>query len=759
MTLSESDGSNDEGLSDFVPVSKTPAGHRNLSPPRPRVTLRIGVVGHRPNRLQNTDSETLQSLIGETLLAIDASIGRVQQNEIIQSNYSPETPELRVVTGIAFGTDHLALKSVQALRKNDKLQDPKQAALWKLELVSPAPLDVAALYAWPDRTILCDDASQELNAFRAHWDDLRAKSDSIAELPVTWRKSASATAYMKQSALLAALFDDEHLREVAKWGAEHGYEISHAHAADFLLRNVDLLLVYWDGGPSAGAGGTVDIMNTAHAAGLPVIVSRLEELHIGPRLLVAFKSEDTGQEIVGLNNSAGEVVLADQAIKNEALDQTLLLLLAPPVPNRQAHIQKDHSTHERVGNDPDPLQQYYQEALTPFESSRTYESFLDLWLGKKTKTLSAIGISVWRRLTNLGLIIRANLPHAERSTVDAAFRLNPRSLKDASHWSKTGWDEFLSQNAVPVMQANKTMQVLHRRFAIADLLAVDYANRYRSSVILSYFLSTVAVTLAIIGVTFAGDNKVLKAGLLAAEFGIISWILVMVAASRRDRHHTKLVQYRALAESLRHVLVMSRIGEYPATDTRASTDTSWINWYVRAAARELGIPSVKFDPDFLAGTLKNVIASEVDPQISYHKKTAHKLEHVNHGLHAFGNDLFSATLVSVSLGIAMVAGYFLMPHPGWSIALKITGAAAAILPAIGAALTGIRYALDLETKAERHEDMARELETLSENLTASAVMKRWADTREALATLERLLIRDIDQFHSNYARRSLTVPA
>jgi hypothetical protein len=90
--------------------------------------------------------------------------------------------------------------------------------------------------------------------------------------------------------------------------------------------------------------------------------------------------------------------------------------------------------------------------------------------------------------------------------------------------------------------------------------------------------------------------------------------------------------------------------------------------------------------------------------------------------------------------------------------LKLAGCAAAILPVVGAALTGIRYALDLETKAERHEGMASRLWALNLKFGQAKTEPRWSTTWDALSTLEELLVRDVDQFQSNYARRALTVP-
>lgn len=73
--------------------------------------------------------------------------------------------------------------------------------------------------------------------------------------------------------------------------------------------------------------------------------------------------------------------------------------------------------------------------------------------------------------------------------------------------------------------------------------------------------------------------------------------------------------------------------------------------------------------------------------------------------------------------------------------------------------SGIRYALDLEAKSERHEEMASRLRALNVKFDQAKAEPRWSTTRDTLGALEELLIRDIDQFQSNYARRGLIVPA
>jgi len=267
------------------------------------------------------------------------------------------------------------------------------------------------------------------------------------------------------------------------------------------------------------------------------------------------------------------------------------------------------------------------------------------------------------------------------------------------------------------------------------------------------------VSLAILGLAFAGESKLIKAALLVAEFAIIVWILVMVSASRKDRHHNKLVGYRALAEGLRQMLFMGPLGELPPVWGKQSGPQNWEAWYRLATARELGLPCGVFDRPRLSAYLESVITVEVKPQIAYQERSAKKLSGATHRLHAFGDALFFGTLISVALSLLLIIGYLSLDGSGWKWALKATGSAAAILPALGAALTGIRYALDLETKAERHEEMAGLLEQLGARLNHVAQDGWWSETRNVVNDLADVLMGEVSQFRAAYAKRAITVPA
>ena len=75
------------------------------SPPRAQLAFRVGVVGHRPNRLQNADLARLGELIHEILGSVRTEVQNFQATCPEAKLYSGEKPILRAVTPLAEGTE------------------------------------------------------------------------------------------------------------------------------------------------------------------------------------------------------------------------------------------------------------------------------------------------------------------------------------------------------------------------------------------------------------------------------------------------------------------------------------------------------------------------------------------------------------------------------------------------------------------------------------------------------------------------------
>jgi hypothetical protein len=114
-----------------------------VAPSKPRMTLRVGIVGHRPARLG--DSAGIEDQIGAVLMALKAGLIEIKPG---LHCFADAPPEIRIVTGIAHGVDRMAVRQAKACKAGEPATEPQVA--WRLELISPAPIGVAAAYAWAD---------------------------------------------------------------------------------------------------------------------------------------------------------------------------------------------------------------------------------------------------------------------------------------------------------------------------------------------------------------------------------------------------------------------------------------------------------------------------------------------------------------------------------------------------------------------------------------------------------------------------------
>lgn len=189
--------------------------------PRPRLVLRVGITGHRPNKLPGDVPDRVRRTLARSLLAIEASLLRLQSSPAGRA-FGPQRPECRLVTALAEGADSLAVEAAPAH--------------WPLDVVLPMPRDVYAA----DFLRGNEEASPALDAFRRHL----GRAASVTELPLLGRGDAPAGA----------------LRD------RHYEALGHV-----LVRQVDCLIAVWDGAAAVGIGGTAAVLAEALDRGIGVI--------------------------------------------------------------------------------------------------------------------------------------------------------------------------------------------------------------------------------------------------------------------------------------------------------------------------------------------------------------------------------------------------------------------------------------------------------------------------------------------------------
>jgi hypothetical protein len=471
-----------------------------------------------------------------------------------------------------------------------------------------------------------------------------------------------------------------------------GSAIAYERAGRVVLAQSDILIAVWDSGPVRGRGGAAQIVAEAVLAGIPVIHVDPAGSH-PPRLLWdGLEEHDLGQQTVDT------VPRGDLS----ALPELLRGLLDRP------EDKVERAMLDRLG--------------VPAKPRRN-------WALAYPLLLAIMGV---RRLRKTDWAI------ADPTNALPAI-LGPCS---GAALNASGFGE-------------KLRSILAPRFARADATATHVAQLFRSGYVTNFSFAALAVVLSLLGLAL---SAALKPALIVLEFMVIATILLVTRAGNRSQWHRRWLDNRHLAERLRCLAIAAQLGEL---ELRSGADLrpGWVDWYARATARELGMPSVRVDPAYL-GCVRDGLTTLIDGQIDYLHNDARRMHRLEHRLHHLGTILFAMTaMICVGLLIYKMmdkmvgmAALDAIAHP----VLTATTIASAALPAIGAAIYGIRMQGDFAGIAERSESLAHNLTTLRQVIDADVLSFDTLKRRVARAT--DLLTQDLASWLQTYHARPLTLP-
>jgi len=480
-------------------------------------------------------------------------------------------------------------------------------------------------------------------------------------------------------------------------------------AASYLLRQIDLLVALWDG-TQVKPGETGAIAKKAHEGGIPVIwLSTI--IDRPPRLITDF--DEKGGAI---------------ASEADCTEGPLISALKP--------------IFDGPSTDPGHFSRAPQDALIEF--------YRENWR-------SRCYFTVYDFLTRVASLRRPRAVIRVRAFVEQC----------------SDWNTFFHSAPSANNLADRIRQVLLPRFVWADNLAVYFSHHYRSAYVVAYLLSAVAVFTSLCGATFA-EQKVIFVSL---EFIVIGSIIALILLGRHWCWHERWLDYRALAESLRHGRFLAFLSEFGRIHDGSSRLISrmplWTLWYVRATMRELGLPSAVLDSTYQWRILDTTLHYEIEEQIKYHKENRDVVRRVDRVLHETGVLCFLITfLILTAFLLGYPDEYFLGniatldEHP-----LTILGnvthflkpwmlLCTAGLPALGAALAGIRVHGDFESSEQRSALTIDSLTSLKADYEAA--MRREGDlddTAERLIAASRVMSEDLAAWEELYGRKRLVLPA
>ena len=213
-------------------MSQTSPASRH--PPKPRLTVRVGITGHRPNKLDDEAAARVARQLPLIFSAIEDAAAKILRDNA--ALFAEEPLAFRLVCGFAEGADQMAVAACPSG--------------WQIEAVLPFPHDE-----------YLKDFSQSANG------DGRDVSAAFVE---SLKKATTVTQ------LPAPRPDDR-----AK---------SYADAGGYLLRQIDVLIAVWDGEPPQ-PGGTGAIAREAFDGHIPVVWLMTTE-DLPPRLITGFDDDE-----------------------------------------------------------------------------------------------------------------------------------------------------------------------------------------------------------------------------------------------------------------------------------------------------------------------------------------------------------------------------------------------------------------------------------------------------------------------------------
>lgn len=297
---------------------------------------------------------------------------------------------------------------------------------------------------------------------------------------------------------------------------------------------------------------------------------------------------------------------------------------------------------------------------------------------------------------------------------------------------------------------------LERSYGWSNFLAIRYAQRFRSGHVTNYAISALAVIVALLGLLVPS----VKLYLVLFELVLIWALFRNTAVGKKGDWHRRWLQYRHLAESLRLLVYLKRVGligppfrsDFISGAHRKEAGTDWTRWYAAAIWREMASPIGEMSDKHIRDLADAVIAEQVMPQAQYHEKNAERMHNLDHRLHEVGNFLMGGVIATCVL---YVVGYVVAHEvvKGFTELLVVLTAG---LPAAGAAVFGIRGHGEHLLQANRSAETAA---ALNNNAKRLARIDNIEELAKELQSTAYIMLADLNEWTTTYSERSLEVPA
>ncbi|MBW6530325.1 hypothetical protein KZ820_06210 [Sphingomonas sp. RRHST34] len=324
----------------------------------------------------------------------------------------------------------------------------------------------------------------------------------------------------------------------------------------------------------------------------------------------------------------------------------------------------------------------------------------------------------------------------------ATFRSGPYDADTRREWER--FRTFCRDGAHGV---RPRLDSIEAAYGWSDRLAQHFAQSYRSGHVLNFLLGAAAVLLALSGLLF----KELKFWLALCELAAVAGFVLNTRVGIAREWHRRWLDYRQLAERLRPMRSLKLLGVgRPAVRPGAEREPRWLDWYAAAVWRASGCASGCLSDRRAVAAF--IAEEELCPQLAYHRAAAHQLHLLDHRLHRIGMWLFLASLLSC---LVFLVGY-VAAHAWVRANAGVFVALSAGLPALGAAIFGIRVQGDFGASAARSSATAADLARYVDALEANGDdLPRVVDLVEGAAAT---MLADLSDWRQAYERRQLELP-
>ena len=508
----------------------------NTSPPKPRFRLFVGVIGHRPNRLSSSALGRIVAQLDETLALIAKAAGHARVSYC--QHFTEEPPSLTLVSALAEGADRIA--AAGALENG-----------YALTAILP---------------FSSDEYSRDFKQRSSKLEYQRLLKGATTKLALPGERAREALAY-KTAGLT-------------------------------IVDNVDILLAVWDGGESAGSGGTTELIERAAKSGLPII--RLDAKgEQEPRVIWSGLAQFPA--------SGTSILEAPSSDLTAALPSVVERIVRPP--------QHEIETTK--------LSNYLDETWKPWN-----------WRLEFPLLFAILGL---RPLCKTDL--------KPKSPDTLAEKFQSQTSRGGSQQAETVETSVLPQTALA--------------YGWADALGTRYAQIFRGAYTSNFVCAALVV---LVGITSLVGTQLFEWSSwpwAVIEIALVVLIFVNTRAGQKRDWHSRWRESREVAERLRAAELLSLVALSPSA-SRANQDT-WVAWYVRSQKCGLGVESGTLDKARLEEVRRSLI-DMVESQCAYHSHNAELMRGVERRIEHIGYVLLGLTILFATINAIVALSWLDVPE-------------------------------------------------------------------------------------------------